>query len=126
MPTIPLPEPILIGLPPAENEEDKRGKFGLPQLLGWLVDRDYRFNSDGPGIRTGSRVDMACRSANGALDLDDDALKLVAECLEQPQMRRINPMTGAAETVPLEYPIQPARALLPFLEAVAGAVSSAS
>lgn len=85
---------------------------GQSQPIDWfiaaIVNSEGRFNKTGPGIRAGMRILMACASATGDEPIDltrDDHALLHAACEE--------PECG--------YPVRPARAVLAFLDAIAGA-----
>lgn len=94
MKTIKRPEPIQIGTEGAT--------FSFDQFVGFLINTDARFNSDGAGIRSSVRIEAALK-AEGDLRLEDED-----------QAR----LTAVANAPSGGYPTQPARSCLPFVEAI--------
>ena len=84
------------------------GEFGTIWFVRWLINNDREFNIDGQGIRSSMRIEKACDAAE--LEHAED-LKL--EDQDHPRLVRAaeNPSTGA-------YPCTPARAALPWIEAI--------
>ncbi len=100
---IPMLEPLLIG-----SDDEEKTKFGVPELLLWAINSAPDFNKNGFGIRASVRLEVAVREANGVICVDDDAYKILQSFLD------------AAG----EFPVSPARALGPHLQAIALARST--
>ncbi len=94
--------------------------FGLPDLLEFLINTDDQFNADGAGIRSGVRVETAIAAFRAGpigdpLPLEDQDWERAKNAAEKPTMRG----------QPGMYPIQPARKVTPFVDAIANAKTQA-
>lgn len=89
-------EPIKIG------EDD----FTLPMFLLWAINTAPAFNNSGVGIRSAVRIERAADEANGVIRLDDEDYDRLLAVVKKPDAG---------------YPINPARVVLPFLDAIEGA-----
>lgn len=105
----------LVAIEQPEPISNGREKFGMVDLIGWLVNTHPAFNSDGQGIRSGARLEQRLREAK------DYPSPIVAE------KRDAERLSKAAEEPPKPppgmedrpaYPVSPARVLLPFLKAL--------
>lgn len=106
MKTIIIPEHTITGT----NDS----KVGIDWFLYWLINTDREFNVDGVSIRAAMRVEKAIKRAFdpesqvNCIELEEqdyDRLKRAAE----------NPSQGG-------YPATPARAVLPWVDAIAAAM----
>lgn len=81
-------------------------KFGTPELIRWAIDTWATFNGSGRGVRSALRIDQALakHAAGGeTIDLEESDYELLVKELEEP---------------PSPYPVQPARALVPHIDAI--------
>lgn len=90
--------------------------FGVPELVRWAVNSQPSFNSDGPGIRRGGRLEAAVAEP-GPWTLAEDDWVALREALEAPHVAR----GQRGEPLGPAYPIAPAHRLVPLLDAVSAA-----
>lgn len=89
---------------PAPHALSDGKELSFDTFVRALINTDSRFNSDGKGIRSGMRIDLALRDASGeSVQLDDEDAKLLSDVAEAPTAG---------------YPISPARFCLPFIDAI--------
>lgn len=101
-------------------------EFSLENLVKHLVDGDFRFNSNGSGIRAGLRVEDAFRGDPVSARLSEDLWKLLHAAAENPSDVHGRPI-GYPQLVMVDregrvVPIRTcARDQLPFVDAIANA-----
>lgn len=101
-------------------------EFTLENLAKHLVDSDFRFNSNGAGIRAGLRVEDAFKGDPAVVRLTEECWKLVHEAAENPadvHGRSIGyPQLAMRDRAGNVVPIRTcARDQLPFIDAIANA-----
>jgi hypothetical protein len=89
--------------------------YGLNDFCLYLVDTCRIFNETGVGIRAGARIDAAVRSV---IELESTGLpqsKVSELILEAEDLDKLD---SVCEEPDKGYPFLPARALLPFIDAI--------
>lgn len=109
------PESIVVD----EGQETER-KFGLRDLIRFLIDTQPQFNNDGPGIRASWRIEREIlddtKDEGAPFQFQDRDLKLLCDAAEKPRTG----MDRLGQQIPA-YPIRPARRLHPFVNALQSA-----
>lgn len=85
-------------------------KFGVDELVLYLLNTDDQFNRDGAGVRSAVKIEAAVKAATGdaPIALEDTDQQRLAQAAEKPS-------NG--------YPVMPSRRLQPHIDAIAKAPS---
>lgn len=105
------------------NEEAKEGEEAFTIVkrpltfaifIRYFINSDRRFNSGGPGIRAGARVDAALDECEPGttFELRDEDVKLLLETLNKPEVQ------GQGQTIELPYPVRPAHPCAVYIQAI--------
>jgi glycosyltransferase involved in cell wall biosynthesis len=96
---------------PKHTIEGPEGAVGIDWFIVWLLNTDREFNADGAAIRSAARIESALR-----VSTIGDSSELHVEEQDYERLRRASESPSAGT-----YPANPARAVLPWVEAIASA-----
>lgn len=89
--------------------------FTTEMLIRWLVSESPAFNTTARGLHAGAKVLAALEAerVNGAIPMEDADHDVLAAAAQNPGQDRVQ----------LAYPIKPATALIPHVDAIVNATS---
>ena len=110
MKSIVIPAPIQLTLSQPGSEQPQTVAFDLRDLIVWALDSEPAFSASAKALRQSARIEAALRAlpgnSSGLLILDDEDVTVIQSAVDAPSKG---------------YPINPARRLLPFIDAIANA-----